>query len=156
MEDIIRLVSYLKANHLTIGSCESFTAGLFSATLASIPGASSILKGALVTYATPLKISLANVDEALIQQYGVMSEQCAKAMAEGARNVLQCDICVAFSGNAGPDAWEDKPAGYVCFGYADQYGSESFAKMIHLERNELRQEAVAMMCRYLYDKLTKK
>ena len=84
MNDVIRLVNYLKEKNLTIGSCESFTAGLFASTLGSVPGASQVFKGALVTYASELKCSLANVDEAIIDQYGVISESCAQAMAQGA------------------------------------------------------------------------
>lgn len=156
MKDIVvQLVSLLSEKQLTIGSCESFTAGLFAATIGSVPGASKVFKGALVTYATPLKISLAHVDAKLIQQYGVMSEECALAMAKGARGVLDCDICVSFSGNAGPDAWEGKEAGYVCFGYADALHVEAFSQTIKLERNQLREEAVFIMCKYIYEHLIK-
>lgn len=156
MNDVICLVNYLKEKNLTIGSCESFTAGLFASTLGSVPGASQVFKGALVTYASELKCSLANVDEAIIDQYGVISESCAQAMAQGARKVLQCDICVSFTGNAGPDAWENKPAGYVCFGYADAQDTETFSLMIPLERNALRHEAVLHMCQFIYQKLIAK
>lgn len=152
--DVKVLVDLLRERKLTIGSCESFTAGLFAATLGSIPKVSEVFKGALVTYATPLKTSLAHVDEQIIDQYGVMSEECAAAMALGARNVLECDICVAFSGNAGPDAWEGKEAGYVCFAYANHQEVKSFSKTYTLERNLLRQEAVLEMCRYIYQQLT--
>lgn len=153
MELVNQTVKLLQEHHLTIGSCESFTAGLFAASIASIPGASSVLKGALVTYATPLKSKLAQVSEELIAQYGVMSCECAAAMAAGAREVLECDICVSFSGNAGPDAWEGKKAGYVCFGYADASGSESFDCQLALPRNALREEAVSIMCEYICNKL---
>ena len=52
MNDARQLVSLCTENHLTISSCESLTAGLFTSTIASIPGASAILKGGLVTYYT--------------------------------------------------------------------------------------------------------
>lgn len=156
MKDIVvQLVSLLTEKQLTIGSCESFTAGLFASAIGSVPGASKVFKGALVTYATPLKISLAHVDSNVIEQYGVMSEECALAMAKGARSVLDCDICVSFSGNAGPEAWEGKEAGYVCFGYADVQHAESFSHTIKLERNQLREEAVFIMCKFIYERLIK-
>ena len=62
MNDARQLVSLCTENHLTISSCESLTAGLFTSTIASIPGASAILKGGLVTYFTPMKSVLAHVD----------------------------------------------------------------------------------------------
>ena len=55
MNDAKQLVSLCTKNHLTISSCESLTAGLFTSTIASIPGASAMLKGGLVTYFTPMK-----------------------------------------------------------------------------------------------------
>ena len=74
MNDARQLVSLCTENHLTISSCESLTAGLFTSTIASIPGASAILKGGLVTYFTPMKSVLAHVDVDLIQKYGVISK----------------------------------------------------------------------------------
>ena len=153
MEDVVKLVRLLQEKGLTIASCESFTAGLFASTLGGIPKVSRVFKGSLITYATELKVSLAHVDKQLIETYGVMSEECALAMAQGAREVLQSDICVSFSGNAGPDAWEGKEKGYVCFGYADAKQAHSFSMKLDLERNELRKEAVLIMCRYVYQLL---
>ena len=106
-------VALLKEKKLTIGSCESFTAGAFCAAIADVAGASAVLKGGLVTYATQEKIALAHVDAKIIETYGVVSEECAIAMARSARAVLDVDLCISFTGNAGPDAWEGKPAGLV-------------------------------------------
>ena len=78
--------------------CESLTAGLFTSTIASIPGASAILKGGLVTYFTPMKSVLAHVDVNLIQKYGVISEECAYAMAKNTREIMDVDYCVSFTG----------------------------------------------------------
>ena len=88
MTEAKQLVSLCTENHLTISSCESLTAGLFTSTIASIPGASAILKGGLVTYFTPMKSVLAHVDVNLIQKYGVISEECAYAMAKNTREIM--------------------------------------------------------------------
>ena len=88
MTEAKQLVSLCTENHLTISSCESLTAGLFTSTIASIPGASAILKGGLVTYFTPMKSVLAHVDVNLIQNYGVISEECAYAMAKNTRDIV--------------------------------------------------------------------
>ena len=91
MTEAKQLVSLCTENHLTISSCESLTAGLFTSTIASIPGASAILKGGLVTYFTPMKSVLAHVDVNLIQNYGVISEECAYAMAKNTREIMDVD-----------------------------------------------------------------
>lgn len=95
MNDARQLVSLCTENHLTISSCESLTAGLFTSTIASIPGASAILKGGLVTYFTPMKSVLAHVDVDLIQKYGVISEECAYAMAKNTRQIMDVDYCIS-------------------------------------------------------------
>ena len=95
MTEAKQLVSLCTENHLTISSCESLTAGLFTSTIASIPGASAILKGGLVTYFTPMKSVLAHVDVNLIQNYGVISEECAYAMAKNTREIMDVDYCVS-------------------------------------------------------------
>ena len=111
MNDARQLVSLCTENHLTISSCESLTAGLFTSTIASIPGASAILKGGLVTYFTPMKSVLAHVDVDLIQKYGVISEECAYAMAKNTRQIMDVDYCISFTGNAGPRCLGRKTSG---------------------------------------------
>lgn len=68
-----RVVELLKSRGETLAFCESLTAGLASATIAEIPGASVVLKGGLVTYATELKVALAGVPQELIDAHGVVS-----------------------------------------------------------------------------------
>lgn len=80
-----RLLTLLRESGQTLSFCESLTAGLAAATFADTPGASVALRGGLVTYATQLKIDLAGVDPAIIENYGAVSPQCAEAMATGAR-----------------------------------------------------------------------
>lgn len=145
------LVDTLKKENLTIGSCESLTAGLFSSTMAEVPGASAVLKGGIVTYWTQCKIDVVHVDESIVQRYGVISGECAKEMAEKARVLLAVDICVSFTGNAGPDAMEGKPAGLVYAAIAGPKGTEVFEFQLHGNRNEVRREVVERMCRHIVD-----
>lgn len=151
-----KLVRQLTDAKQTISSCESFTAGLFSSTVASIPGASVVLKGGLVTYWAQIKESVAHVPADLIETYGVVSEQCAVSMAENTRKIMDTDWCVSFTGNAGPSALEGKPAGLIYYAIAGPDGTEFFCEQKDLERNELRQWAVSQaMCR-LSDLLSEK
>lgn len=98
---------------LTLAACESLTAGLVSARLADVPGASAVLRGGLVTYATDLKASLAGVDPARLEQTGPVDGEVARQMAEGARRACGADLGVATTGVAGPDPVGEQEAGTV-------------------------------------------
>lgn len=143
------LIHKLKAKKLTIGSCESLTAGLFTSTLASVPGASSVLKGGFTTYMSEAKTDVVGVDKQVIALFGVISEETAMQMASKAGKLLNCDICVSFSGNAGPDVMEEKPVGMVCCGVWYQGKSMAFTLQLAGDRNEIRNQAVVNMCQYI-------
>ncbi|MCI8539941.1 MAG: CinA family protein [Erysipelotrichaceae bacterium] len=143
MEELFRL---LKEKGLTIGSCESLTAGLFTSMLASISGASAVLKGGIVAYHSEVKVHVVGVSQSLIDTYGVISAPCAAAMAQHARKLLDCDLCVSFSGNAGPDTMEGKPAGCVYCAIAYAQGIKTYHLQLSGTRNEVRTQAVARMC----------
>lgn len=146
MDQASRLISILKSKNQTIGSCESLTAGLFSATLAGISGASAVLKGGLITYYTPLKTKLAHVDPQLIERYGVISKECAQAMAENARVIMDVDYCVSFTGNAGPQTMENKPVGLIYCAIASKNDVKTYCfQYENLERNACRQQVVKDM-----------
>lgn len=139
------LVALLKARGWTIGSCESLTAGLFTARLAEISGVSAVLKGGIVTYQSDVKTGLVGVDKALIAQHGVVSAPCAKAMAINAAKLLHCDISVSFSGNAGPSVMEGKPVGCVFCAIACKDEVVSYHLQLNGSRNEIRVQAVEYM-----------
>lgn len=156
MNDAKQLVSLCTENHLTISSCESLTAGLFTSTIASIPGASAMLKGGLVTYFTPMKSVLAHVDVDLIQKHGVISEECAIAMASNTRKIMDVDYCISFTGNAGPDAWEEKPAGRVYCAIASKRAIQVYGfQCTGLSRNDVREHVVMQMIDILIQTIQK-
>ncbi|RGC45949.1 CinA family protein [Absiella sp. AM29-15] len=148
------LIALLKAKNLTIGSCESFTAGLFCASLASVSGASAVLKGGVVTYATCIKTDVVHVDKNIVDTYGVISKECAIEMAKKAQQLLDVDICVSFTGNAGPSAMEGKPAGEVYCAIAYHDDVIAYQLQIQEERNKVREEAVRFMCQKLCERLS--
>lgn len=150
MEELLAL---LKEKNWTIGSCESLTAGLFCATLASISGASAVLKGGIVSYQTIVKEQVVKVNPRVIKEHGVISCACAIEMAEKARVLLDCDVCVSFTGNAGPDAMEHKPAGYICCAIAMQEETACYEFQLSGTRNEIRQQIVSEMVQRLVQKL---
>lgn len=97
----------------TIATAESLTAGLIASTLASVPGASNVLRGGIVAYATDLKASALGVPQALIDKGGVIQSPVAGAMAAGVRTWASADFGLACTGVAGPDPQDGHPVGEV-------------------------------------------
>ena len=96
------LLQQLADRHLTLGSCESVTGGLFGANICQVPGASNVYLGGLITYTAKEKANLAGVNPKIIEEHGVVSAEVASAMAIEAKRKLGVDICVSCTGNAGP------------------------------------------------------
>ncbi|MFL1695242.1 CinA family protein [Weissella kandleri] len=127
----------------TITSAESLTGGLFSSSLTQVPGISQVLPGAFVTYSPATKTQLVGVPASLIQEYGVVSAEVAKAMANGAKHQLSTDWAVSFTGVAGPEALEGHPAGEVWIGIATPK-NQVLARQFNFKgtRDEVRLAAV--------------
>jgi len=96
----------------TFGTAESATGGLVAGRITSVPGASTVFRGSIVSYATELKESLLGVPASTIAARGVVSEPVAVAMAEGAADRLDVDVAVSVTGSAGPDP-QERPVGTV-------------------------------------------
>ena len=114
-----RLHAGLLARGETVAAAESLTAGLFCATLASVPGASATLRGGAVVYATDLKTALAGVPADLLAEHGPVSEPIAAALAEGIRTRCSATWGVGLTGVAGPAPVDGHAAGRVYLGLSD-------------------------------------
>lgn len=132
------LVDALRRRGLTVAFCESLTAGLAAATLADTPGASAVLRGGLITYATDLKYSLAGVPEGA----GPVDGDTAVAMARGARERCGADWGVALTGVAGPDPQDGHAVGEVWLGFAGPGGVDKQRLQLSGDRREIREQAV--------------
>jgi nicotinamide-nucleotide amidase len=109
-----RIIDLLRDSNKTIVTAESCTGGLIAAALTDIPGASAALYGGFITYSNSAKARMIQVPQRLIHDYGAVSNQVARAMADGARNTARADIAVSATGIAGPDGGsEKKPVGLV-------------------------------------------
>lgn len=136
---------------LTLGSVESMTGGLFAGAFTDVPGASKVFKGSIVTYATEIKEKVVGVKKETIEEYSVVSEQVAREMAECGRKLLNVDVCVSVTGNAGPTCEPGgKPAG--CFYVAVATKNNTFVEVfqINKKRNGVRNGAVLAMRDMLY------
>jgi len=108
------VVRMLIERHLTLATAESCTGGLIGNRITDIPGSSETYQAGFVTYANQAKKEILGVDEQLLSEYGAVSEQVARAMAEGARRVSGVDIAISVTGIAGPTGGTDaKPVGLV-------------------------------------------
>ena len=138
-----KLLQELKNKGLTLGSVESMTGGLFSAKFTEIPGSSAVFKGGIVTYSCEEKINIVGVKKETIEKYGVVSEQVAMEMAEKGRKLLNVDICVSVTGNAGPTTEPGgKPVGCFYVGISTKSETSVKAYQKSQKRNEVRNSAV--------------
>jgi nicotinamide-nucleotide amidase len=110
-EEVIAILTERKA---TLATAESCTGGLIAGALTDIPGSSAAFYGGYVTYSNTAKSKMIGVQPRLIRDYGAVSNQVARAMADGARNTAHVDFAVAVTGIAGPEGGsEKKPVGLV-------------------------------------------
>ncbi len=132
----------LKEKGLTLGTAESCTGGLVAKRFTDLPGASAAFRGGVVSYATEVKHTVLGVEQALLDQYGAVSEPVARAMAEGARRVLGCDLAISTTGVAGPDPDErGNPVGLVFIALAAPEGT--WVRQVHLSMGRQRIRHIA-------------
>lgn len=150
-------VEALKKYGKTITAAESLTAGLFQSTLGDVSGVSEIFKGGFVTYSAEIKAQFLGIDPTLLEREGTVSEACAIAMAEQARQLADSDFSVSFTGVAGPDELEGKPVGTVWIGLAEK-GKPTVAVLQHFNRDRsyIRQSAVMKGLDMILRAVTKK
>lgn len=110
------VLSLARRRGWSLGTAESMTGGLVAARLTSVPGASDVFRGSIVAYATELKQSLLGLDDPTVEA-GVVTEEAARAMAEGALGALGVDAAVSVTGSAGPDP-QEREVGTVVVGVA--------------------------------------
>ncbi len=104
----------LAKHSLTLCTAESCTGGLIAGRITNVSGSSGYFEGSFVTYSNRAKTILIDVPAELIEKYGAVSDETARAMAEGARARLDTDISVAVTGIAGPTGGTpEKPVGTV-------------------------------------------
>src|ERR1700759_2062720 len=109
-----KLLADARAKGLKIATAESCTGGLIAGLFTEIPGSSDVLDRGFVTYSNQAKEEMLGVPAAMIRQHGAVSEQVARAMAEGAIRHSTAQLSVAVTGIAGPGGGTDeKPVGLV-------------------------------------------
>lgn len=146
---VAELVGALAAAGQTVATAESLTAGLLAATVAGVPGASAVLRGGLIVYATDLKNHLACVDDDVLRVDGPVAASTAEQLAVGARQRCGADWGVGLTGVAGPDSQDGHPVGTVYLGLAGPRHSEVVRLKLDGDRWTIRIGAVHSAVREL-------
>lgn len=145
--DPAAVIEELRLRGWTLGVAESLTGGALCAALVSVPGASSVVLGAVVAYATPVKSTLLGVDAGILAQHGAVHPQVAAQMAVGVRRAVQVDgveavVGVSTTGIAGPESPDGQPVGTVHIGLALPDGVRSTAFLFEGDRAAVRAQTV--------------
>lgn len=107
----------LRKTGSTLGLAESCTGGLIADRITNVAGSSDYFIFSAVTYANSAKTGVLGIDPDIIEKFGAVSEETARAMASGVRRICGSDFGLAISGIAGPGGGtDDKPVGTVCVG----------------------------------------
>jgi nicotinamide-nucleotide amidase len=154
-DSLEQIVSYfLQMRDATLAVAESCTGGLVAERLTSVSGSSRYFIGGAVVYSNELKTQLADVPADLIDVYGAVSEQVARALAEGIRNKCGTTLGLGITGLAGPTGGTaEKPVGLVFHALAGERGTEVVKKNFPGDRARIRwfasQQALDMVRRKL-------
>lgn len=151
--------AFLKGKNLTIATAESITAGLLMSTIASVSGASSVLKGGIVTYQEELKIKLLNVNPETLKTHSAESLETTIEMVRGLSNLgLDSDIYVALTGVASESVNEyktSKPVGQIYVAVLFNNQLHTFETVIQPDTKEnSRNEIQIKTVNFIFDKIT--
>ena len=147
--DPVEVVELLARRQQTLATAESLTGGRLAARITAVPGASRAYVGGVVSYATRVKQELLGVSEEVVARHGVVSAECARAMAEGARTALAASYAVSTTGVAGPEQQDGRPVGTVFVAVAGPAGTSVLALELGGDRGAIQErtcdEAIAAL-----------
>ena len=112
-DSVARTVHHLADRAETVAVAESITGGRLAAAITAVPGSSEVFVGGVVSYATEVKVGVLGVPREVVEGPGVVSAECALAMARGVARLLGTTYALATTGVAGPGPSEGHPAGTV-------------------------------------------
>ena len=142
MESVV--LDVLAARGFTLAVAESVTGGLVTGRLTNVPGASRVLRGGVVSYASDVKFAVLGVTPG-----PVVNEQAAIEMATGVRSALRADIGLSLTGVAGPDEQDGQSVGTLCVAVADESGVHATTFRLPTTRDQMRQMSVISALNFL-------
>lgn len=138
------LADLLKRKDISISSVESFTVGGFAHQIGMISGISQVYRGSLVSYQTRIKRDVLHIDSQVIEQYGVVSAEVAGLMAIHGQKMFSSDLCISFTGNAGPTPMENKPVGLIYIGIAYLGNIYTYCFELKGTRQYIQEQAISI------------
>jgi len=142
-ELVSALASALRARQWRMATAESCTGGLIAAACTDLAGSSDWFERGFVTYSNQAKTALLGVPAGLIAAHGAVSEDVARAMAQGALDHAPVQITVAVTGIAGPGgAVPGKPVGTVWLAWATATGVQAERLQLAGDRAAVRAATV--------------
>ncbi len=140
----------LKEKSLTLGVAESCTGGYVSTQITKVPGSSAYFCGSIVSYSNSVKVTQLGVQPETLEQFGAVSEETIRQMAEGVRTALGTNIGIATSGIAGPDGGTpDKPVGTIWIACATN--QQTVTRLLKL--GQYRDQNIQLTTTYLLNML---
>ena len=145
-----QVIAALKARGLTLAAAESCTGGLAAKRLTDVPGASAVFLGSVVSYTNGVKERVLHVPRETLEMYSAVSEQTARAMAEGVRALTGADLGLSVTGVAGPDR-DDRGHAVGTVYLALSAGTGTQTRQLHLtgSRPAIRDRSADEMFRML-------
>lgn len=146
----LKVIERLQQMNMALATAESLTGGFLGQSLTAVPGASKAYQGGVITYTNQVKMTLLNIPAEVLEKYSAVSTECAQAMAENARHILNADYCLATTGLAGPDGDGINPVGTVFIALSTP--NETFVRQFCFKnhsRREVREETVRFALEWL-------
>ena len=141
-----RVIKKLRERGLLLATAESCTGGLCAKRLTDVPGASQVFCGGVVSYTNDVKMRLLGVKEETLAQFGAVSGETAREMAEGARRATGADVAVSVTGVAGPSSDEmGNVVGTVFIAFSSEQETISEKLQLSGDREKIRQQSVNAM-----------
>lgn len=150
-EKASRLLAKLRSEGRSLAGAESCTGGLIAALLTAVPGSSDVFRGAVVSYTCEVKHDVLSVPDETIDTYGVVSEETASSMVQGAAALTKADTAYSVTGVAGPGGGtEETPVGTVCFGFLKNGSVTTVTKHFDGNRDAVRSQAAHFVLSELF------
>ena len=144
--EISEIFKKLEEKGLAFGSIESMTGGLFATTITNVSGASKVYKGSIITYTSEEKINIVGVNKETIDKETVVSSKVAQEMAMNGQKLLNVDICLSITGNAGPTVEKgNKQVGEAYIGICFKGVTAVASFLFKGDRNQIRASACKQM-----------
>ncbi len=150
-EVICKVHELLTRKKLTVSVAESCTGGLISHYLTVLPGSSAFFDAGVVSYSVESKKRILDISPETMSNYGVVSEEIAREMAEKIRALMQTNYSISTTGNLGPDVLEGKERGLIYIAVSRE--GQTYARELKLkgDRKSNKKEAALQALMFLFE-----